>query len=472
MNTYDAVIVGSGPNGLAAAITLAQAGRQVLVLEAAETFGGGSRSEEATLPGFVHDVCSAIHPMAIASPFFESLDLARWGLEWIHSPSALAHPFDGGRAVTLERSLEESARSLGSDEKAYLKLMEPFVDSWRELFQENLQPFLHWPRKPFLLARFGWQALKPAAQMATDCFQTPEARAVFAGIAAHSNAPLEQWGTASVGLMLNLAVHAKGWPLPRGGSQKISDALVACLKFHGGELKSGHRVRTWKDLPETKQVLFDLTPKQLLPILDDKLTERQKANLRNYQYGPGVFKMDWALSEPIPWQAVGCRQAATIHLGGSFEEIVRSERAPLQGRVGDRPFVLLAQPSLFDSSRAPEGKHTAWAYCHVPNGSRENQVQAIENQIERFAPGFKDIILARRTLNTEELEHRNPNLVGGDISGGAVDLKQLLFRPSFRLNPYRLPGQGLYLCSSSTPPGPGVHGMSGLNAARVALSDS
>lgn len=469
MKSYDAVVVGSGPNGLAAAVTMAKAGRSVLVIEAKSIIGGGTRTEEATQPGFLHDVCSAVHPLAVASPFFRSLDLEEFGLEWIYAPFEVAHPLEGGDAGVLVHSLEASADNLQEDGKSYLRLMKPFVDSWEDLYSDILQPLIHWPQRPLLLARFGFPALMSAKSFAQRFFKTAKARALFAGIAAHSNAPLTQAGTASIGLMLNVAVHAKGWPIPKGGSKKISEALVSYLKSLGGEVQTSSEVHSLLDIPRCQWVFWDLTPKQILSICKEDLPQALRAKFSNFQYGPGVFKMDWALSEPIPWLSENVRQAGTVHLGGTFEEITASEAAPSQGRISHNPYVLLSQPSLFDSSRAPAGKHTAWAYCHVPHGSKVDMTEAIENQIERFAPGFRQKILARRTLNTFEIEHKNANLIGGDISGGAITLAQLLFRPHFAWNPYRLPLPGHYICSSSTPPGPGVHGMSGFNAALSAL---
>jgi phytoene dehydrogenase-like protein len=469
VKSYDAVVVGSGPNGLAAGITLAQAGRSVVIFEAAANIGGGARSEFLTEPGFIHDVCSAVHPLAVTSPFFRSLNLEKFGLQWIDSPAALAHPLDHGESVSLYTSLEKTAENLAEDADRYMTLMEPLVKHWEELFADILQPILHWPKHPFLLARFGLPSLLSAQSLAKKYFLGPRARALFGGLAAHSIAPLNHSGTSAIGLMLCLAAHAKGWPIPRGGSQKISDALVAYFRSLGGEIVTQNEIHSVDQLPPSQMVFFDLTPRPLARILSGRLPSRLQKKMSTYLQGPGVFKMDWALSEPIPWSSPACAQAATLHLGGSFDEIAAAESAPAMDRCAEKPYVLLCQPSLFDSSRAPSGHHTAWAYCHVPPASTVNCREAIENQIERYAPGFKRRIIACSALSATDMEKKNANLVGGDISGGAFSLERLFFRPFAQLNSYRLPIPGYYICSSSTPPGPGVHGMCGFNAVRAAL---
>jgi phytoene dehydrogenase-like protein len=468
VSEYDAVVVGSGPNGLAAAIELARAGRSVLVREAAESIGGGLRSGELTLPGFVHDLCSAIHPLAAASPFFRELPLSEHGLEWIEPPAPLAHPLDGGEAVVVRRSVAETAEALGPDAGGYRGVFGPLAESWGQLESALLGPLLRIPRHPVALARFGLSALQPAATFARRRFRGEPARALFAGLAAHSILPLESIGTTSFGLVLGTTGHAVGWPLPRGGSQRIADALASYLGSLGGEIQTGAPVESLDEV-SAPTVLCDVTPRQLLRLGGDRLPPRYRRTLERFRYGPGVFKLDWALSGPIPWTASECAQAGTVHLGGTLEEIVASERAPARGETSERPFVLLAQPSLFDASRAPEGRHTAWAYCHVPNGSGADMTEAVEDQIERFAPGFRERVLARSVLAPADLERRNANLVGGDIGGGSNELRQLLARPALRPVPYATPLEGVYLCSASTPPGGGVHGMCGYLAARAAL---
>lgn len=472
VKNYEAVVVGSGPNGLAAAITMARAGHSVLVLEAADLPGGGARTEALTRPGFLHDVCSAVHPLAVASPFFRSLELEKFGLEWIHSPSVAAHPLEGEEVVLLERSVEATAHNLGEDGESYQKFMGALAAEWEELFADIFQPMLRWPKRPLLLSRFGMPALLPASALARQFLRGKRARALFAGVAAHANAPLENAGTAAIGLMLHLAAHARGWPLPCGGAQSITQALVACLRSFGGELQTGVEVRSLKDIPSSRWVFFDLTPRQILSILGERLPPVWIKKFTRYRYGPGVFKMDWALSEPIPWRGKECARAATVHLGGTLDEILLSEYGNDRGLSAEHPYVLLTQPSLFDPTRAPKGFHTAWAYCHVPLDSDLNRQAAVEAQIERFAPGFRDCIIARSTFTTTQMESKNANLIGGDISGGAITLKQLLFRPVVGAKPYHLPVPGCYICSSSTPPGPGVHGMAGFNAAQKALQEA
>ena len=467
---YEAIVVGSGPNGLAAAIALAREGRSVLVLEAAEKFGGGVRSEALTLHGFVHDVCSAIHPLGYGSPFFRTLSLSDHGLEWVHPPAAVAHPLDDGGAVVLERSVDVSAVGLGADAGAYRRLMAPLVARWERLAPDILGP-LRLPRHPVVLARFGRVALRSARGLAEARFRGERARALFAGLAAHSILPLEHPATAAVALVLGILGHAVGWPLPRGGSQRIADALASCLRSLGGEIACDARVDSLDDLPPARVVLLDVTPRQLLRLAAPRLPRRYRLALEHYRYGPGVFKIDLALDGPVPWRDAACARAGTVHLGGTLAEIAAAEAAVWRGEHPERPYVILAQQSLFDVSRAPEGKHTVWAYCHVPNGSALDMTARIEAQIERFAPGFRDLILARSTMGPRQLEEHNPNLVGGDIGGGVQDLGQLFARPVLSFVPYRTPAHGLYLCSSSTPPGGGVHGMCGYHAARAALRE-
>jgi phytoene dehydrogenase-like protein len=468
---YDAVVVGSGPNGLAAAITVARAGHSVLVLEAEDTLGGGARTAELTLPGYLHDICSAIHPLGVSSPFFRELPLAEHGLAWIQSPTPLAHPLDGGTAILLERSVQTTSHRLGPDTAAYQRLMAPFVANWDSLAKDVLGPLPVPPRHPFLLSRFGLRALHSARGLAERVFKGERARALFGGMAAHSMMPLERAPTAAFGLVLGITGHAVGWPMARGGSQQIVEALVGHLSTLGGEVISGQRVDSLDGLPPARAVLCDVTPRQLLRIAGDRLSIRYRRALTSYRYGPGVFKVDFALDGPIPWRAAECAHAATVHVGATLEEVALAERAVWRGEHSERPFVLLAQQSLFDPTRAPEGKHTAWAYCHVPHGSTVDMTERIEAQIERFAPDFRDRILARSTKSAVDMERYNPNYIGGDINGGVQDLTQHFTRPAFRLVPYSTPVKGLYLCSSSTPPGGGVHGMCGYFAARAALRD-
>jgi phytoene dehydrogenase-like protein len=465
---YDAVVVGSGPNGLAAAVALAQRGRSVLVVEAADTVGGGTRSAALTLPGFVHDVCAAVHPMAVASPFFKTLPLAEHGLEWVHPEFPLAHPLDDGTAAVLQRSVDATADALGPDAHAYRRLMGPLVTAADGLFDDLLGPF-RLPRRPLAALRFGLRAIRSAKGLADSWFRTDRARALVAGLAAHAVLPLEQSPGAAITLMLGIAGHAVGWPVPRGGSQKIADSLASYFRSLGGEIVTGRRVGSVDELPRNRAVLLDVTPRQVLALAGHRLPGRYRRALGRYRYGPGVFKIDWALAGPIPWRAEACRRAGTGHVGGTLEEVAAAERAPWRGEHPERPFVLLAQPSLFDASRAPAGKHTAWAYCHVPNGSTVDMTERIEAQVERFAPGFRDLILARHTTDTAAMERHNPNYVGGDITGGVADWRQLFTRPVARLNPYTTPAAGLFICSASTPPGGGVHGMCGYFAARAAL---
>jgi phytoene dehydrogenase-like protein len=467
----DAIVVGSGPNGLAAAITLAQAGCAVRVLEANPTMGGGARSAELTRPGFVHDLCSAIHPLALGSPFFRTLPLGRHGLEWIQPPIALAHPLDHGGAACLHRDWQQTADSLGKDGPAWEAQMRPFVSAWEKLSGEFLQPMLHLPRHPFLLARFGVHALAPAAKLARSRFKEEPARALFAGIAAHSFLPLEALASAAFGLVLGASGHAVGWPLPRGGAQSISNALAAFLRSLGGEIETGCQIENFAQLPKAPVVLFDTTCWQFARLAAAQLPDRYRQRLERFPHAPGVFKIDYALSAPVPWRNEECRRAGTLHLGGTLEEIAAGERQVARGNYPERPFVLIAQQSLFDATRAPRNQQTLWAYCHVPHGSERDMTDAIEHQIERFAPGFRDCVLARHPSNAAALERSNPNLIGGDINGGASNLWQLIARPVVSPAPYRTPLRGIYLCSASTPPGGGVHGMCCYHAARTALRD-
>ena len=466
---YDAIVVGSGPNGLAAAIEMSTAGRSVLVLEANDTVGGGARSSELTLPGFVHDVCSAIHPLAAASPFFSTLPLSEHGLEWVYPPASVAHPLDDGSAVMLEGSVEATSDALGRDAGAYRKLFGALVDDWGKLSHELLAP-LRPPRHPIAMARFGLRAIRSARGLAESRFKGERARALFAGLSAHSFLPLDRFPSAAFGLVLGTTGHAVGWPMPKGGSQSISNALASYLTSLGGEIALGRRVESMDELEPSRDVLFDLTPRQLSRIAGDRLPDRYRRKLEGYRYGPAAFKLDLALDGPIPWRAPEAARAGTVHLGGTMPEVAASEAAIWRGEVSERPFTLVAQQSLFDTSRAPEGKHTAWAYCHVPNGSTIDMTDRIEAQIERFAPGFRDLILARSVRSPQEIEAHNANCVGGDINGGVQDLRQLFTRPTLRLSPYSTPAPGVYICSSSTPPGGGVHGMCGYFAARAALS--
>lgn len=466
---YDAVVVGSGPNGLAAAILLQQHGLSVLMLEGKGKIGGGLRTEELTLPGYLHDVCSAIHPLAAASPFFETLPLYQHGLEYIYPPIEAAHPFDDGSAAVLKRSLTETAQLLGTDGAAYLKLLQPLVSSWPNIAADVLAP-LHFPKHPLDMARFGLNALTSASQL-SGRFKTEKAKGLFAGMAAHSLQPLSNLATSAIALVLMANGHLKGWPVPKGGSAQIANALASYFTSIGGRIETNTYVTSLAKLPSAKAVLFDITPKQLLGIAGHRFSDIYKWQLQRYRYGMGVFKADWALDDVIPFKAEAARQAGTLHLGGTLKEIVLSEQQPAGGRHAEKPFVLLAQQSVFDSTRAPAGKQTAWAYCHVPNGSHRDMTASIEQQVERFAPGFRERILVRHTMHTGEMEEYNPNYIGGDINGGVIDLSQLFTRPALRWSPYRTSAKGLYICSSSTPPGGGVHGMCGYHAARRALKD-
>ena len=462
-----ACVIGAGPNGLSAAIVLAQAGLHVDVFEAEAQPGGGARTMELTLPGFHHDFGSAVHPMAVGSPFFNSLPLADYGLEWIDSPAPLAHPFDDGTAITLERNLDDAEKLLGEDGRAWRDLMEPLAKNWPAFAHDILRPLVRIPSHPFLLAKFAQDALAPATFVARRRFRNERTRALFAGLAAHSFLRLNEPISASFGLVMGAAAHAVGWPIPRGGAQAITDALSAHLVRLGGKIIPSTRVEDFDQVRKYDVVLCDITPRQLLHLSQGKLSPGYRKCLEEFRYSPGIFKVDYALSSPIPWKSAGCLRAATVHLGGTMAEIAASEAATASGAIAERPFVLLAQPTLFDPSRAPADKHIAWAYCHVPNGSTFNMLPRIEAQIERFAPGFRECVLARRAFSPADLQSMDANLVGGDISGGASDFRQFLFRPTWRQ--YATSDKRIYLCSSSTPPGGGVHGMCGYNAARLAL---
>jgi phytoene dehydrogenase-like protein len=468
--SHDAVVVGSGPNGLAAAIVLARAGLKTVLREAQATLGGGLRSAELTLPGYTHDVCSAVHPLALSSPFFRSLPLDQFGLEWVQPPSALAHPLDDGRAAMLERSLDGTAEGLGEGGRDWRALHAPFVARWADLAPDVLAPPIRFPHNPVLMARFGLTALRSATAVAHG-LHGARPRALFAGNAAHSFLPLDAAGTAAFGLLLSVTGHAVGWPIVRGGSQRLADALLACFRSLGGEVQAGAPVEHLDELRPARVVMLDLGPRQVVRMAGDRLPARYRRALERYRYGAAAFKLDWALDAPVPWTAPECARAATVHLGGTLEEVAASEAAHARGEVHERPFVLFVQPTLFDATRAPAGRHTAWAYCHAPNGCTLDLTDRIERQVERFAPGFRDRILARSVHTPADFERRNANLVGGDINGGMMDLRQVLARPVARPVPYRTPLSGVYLCSASTPPGGGVHGMGGYHAARTALAD-
>jgi len=466
---YDAIVVGSGPNGLAAAITMQQAGLSVLLVEAKESIGGGLRSAELTLPHFIHDICSAIHPLAAGSPFFKTLPLGKHGLEFIFPTVAAAHPFDDGSAAALCPSPEQTAQALGEDEQAYLKLMKPLVKDWPWIAADVLGP-LHFPKHPMAMARFGVKAITSATHLAKR-FRSAAAKGLWAGMAAHSIQALSNTATSASALVLMIAGHSEGWPLPKGGSSSIANALASYFISLGGTIQTNFYVRSLSQLPSSHAVLFDVGPQQLLQIAGHKFSSFYKWQLERYRYGMGVFRIDWALNGAIPFTASACRQAGTVHVGNTLEEIAAAEQLTAEGKHPEQPFVLLAQQSLFDPSRAPEGKHTAWAYCHVPNGSAIDMTERIEKQVERFAPGFRDLIIGKHVMNTAQIEAYNPNYVGGDIAGGIMDFGQLFTRHALRLSPYKTSAKGIYICSSSTPPGAGVHGMCGFHAARRALKD-
>jgi phytoene dehydrogenase-like protein len=466
----DAVVVGAGPNGLAAAVTLAHAGLSVRVIEGADTPGGGCRTQELTLPGFRHDVCSAVHPLAAASPFFQRLDLAALGVTLRTPKVAFAHPLDGGRAAWLVNSVEETAGVLGADGGSYQRLLGPLVREAPQILPSVLAPLRSVPGHPLAVARFGLDGIQ-SASMVAHRFRTEEARAMLAGVAAHTMLPLTAPGTGAFGLALIMIAHLVGWPVVEGGSAGLIDALISDLTAHGGQVETGHWVRSLAELPPARAVLLDVTPRQLAALAGGSIPGRGGRALRRFRYGPGVCKVDWALSGPVPWQAAACREAGTVHLGGTLAEIARSEAQAVAGEHAERPYCLVAQPGVVDASRAPAGQHTLWGYCHVPSGSTVDMSGRIEAQIERFAPGFSGLILARSVRTAADMERYNPNYIGGDINSGAATLRQTLFRPTAQWNPYRTPLPGVYLCSASTPPGGGVHGMCGDLAARTVLAD-
>jgi len=465
---YDAVVVGSGPNGLSAAVTLARERKSVVLVEGNDTIGGGARSAELTLPGFIHDICSAVHPLAASSPFFRALPLADYGLKWIHPAAPLAHPLDDGSAVIVERSVEQTAANLGGDQERYLRLMRRLAGSWDALASLLLGPTQAW-KHLFSAARFGLLSMRSASRLAGSLFREKRARALLAGMAAHSILPLEWLPSGAFGLLISASAHAIGWPIVEGGSQNLANALASCLRSLGGEIVTGMFVESLEQLPRARALLFDVTPRQLLKIAGEKFPASFRRKLEKYRYGAGVCKLDWALDGPVPWATKECTRAATVHVGGSLEEIEASERACWNGEHIEKPFVIFAQPTLFDSTRAPAGKHTAWGYCHVPNGSSFDMTERVENQIERFAPGFRKLILKRNVVVASDMHQHNPNLIGGDVGGGAATLSQFFLRPTWRL--YRTPLRSIFLCSSSTPPGAGVHGLCGYRAARTALKD-
>jgi phytoene dehydrogenase-like protein len=471
-----AVVVGAGPNGLVAAITLARAGWQVTVFEAAARAGGGTRTEELTLPGVLHDVCSAIHPLAVGSPAFREIaahaPLEAHGLDWIHSDVPLAHPLDGGRAAVLHRSVGETADGLGADATAYRRLFDPFVTAGFDLTDGLLSPLSVPPKHPITLARYGAVGILPAHTVARRRFDSDEAKALFAGLAGHSILSLKAPVTAGYGLMLGVLAHLVGWPLAKGGSQQIADALVSVLESLGGRVECDRRIESLDELPAADAVLLDLTPRQVLRVAGDALPNRYRRALGRYRYGAGVFKLDWALDGPIPWANPDCARAATVHLGGTLEQITASEAEVQAGRHPERPYVLLSQPTLFDATRAPAGIQAVWAYCHVPNGSTIDMTDRVEAQVERFAPGFRDRIIGRHAMDTKAVEAHGPNYIGGDINGGVADLRQFVRRPTIGLHPWKTPLDGVYLCSSSTPPGGGVHGMCGWHAAREVMRET
>jgi len=456
---------------MAAAITIARAGRSVTVYEAAPTIGGGCRSAELTLPGFIHDVCSAVHPLAAASPFFLNTPLKEHGLELIHPEIPLAHPEDDGSANALYRDVGETADGLDDDAPAYRRLMNPLVSNSADLIDDIMAP-LRLPGHPFKMAAFGLMAVRSAGGLSRARFGGRRARALFAGLAGHSMLPLDKSPSGGFGLMLGLLGHSAGWPVAKGGSQNIADSMGACLRSLGGEIVTSHTVQAIEQLPKAKAYLFDVGPRQLAGIAGARLPAQYLRRLAGYRYGPGIFKVDWALNEPIPWTAEKCRRAGTLHLGGAMEEIETAEKQVSRGAIPERPFVLLSQPSIFDDSRAPAGKHTAWAYCHVPHGSGTDMTERIEDQVERFAPGFRDCIMAKSTMNSGQFEKYNGNYIGGDINGGVQDLRQLFTRPALRFPVYSTPDPSVYICSSSSPPGGGVHGMCGYHAAKSALRRS
>ena len=468
--SYDAIIIGAGPNGLAAAIRLAQEGLSVKIFEQAETVGGGTRTLELTKPGFHHDICSAIHPLAKASPFLNTLPLADFGLEWVQPDVPVAHPLHDQPAGALFRSLDKTVEHLGSDGKKYRQIVSPFIKSWDGLLTDILAPFSPMPNHPILMARFGLQGLRSANGLAKK-FQTQKAKALFAGLAAHGILPFDKTATAAIGLVLGIAAHTTGWPYPKGGSHNITKAMARYFESLGGEIETNAEITSIDELPSSNAILFGNTPKQVLDIAGNKLPISYAKKLHKFQYGCGVFKLDMALSDPIPWEDELCRKAGTVHLGGTLEEIAQSEEESASGQHPQKPYVLVAQQSLNDNSRAPEGKHTCWAYCHVPNGSTKDMTESILDQIERFAPGFRNCIIGTHSMNTKAMQAYNPNYIGGDINGGRQDITQLFTRPAGLLDPYHIPKTNMYICSSSTPPGGGVHGMCGYHAAESVLKN-
>ena len=467
---YDAIVVGSGPNGLAAAITLQRSGLSVLLIEAKETLGGGIRSAELTLPGFIHDVCSSVFPLGQDSPVFKPLNLQRFGLEYLQPEYAIAHPLQDGQAIAVETSVENTAAQLGKDAGSYQQIFSPLIKDWPSFRSAFVGP-LHLSAITKEKLRFALYALSSGMHFAKKHFHTEAAQSLFAGMAAHSMLPLDKLTSSSIAVVLNTLAHVNGWPLAKGGAQQITNALAGCFQSLGGEIQTGNKITSLQQLAPSKVILLDVTPAQLLSIAADQFSALYKWQLRGYEYGVGVFKMDWALSGPVPFLNDQCRSAGTVHIGGNIDEISRSEAMIANGEHPEKPFVLLVQPGVVDPSRAPEGKQTAWAYCHVPNGSARDMTEEIEKQIERFAPYFRDCILERHTMNTREMHNYNSNYIGGDINGGAAIASQLFTRPVLRLSPYRTSAKGIYVCSSSTPPGGGVHGICGYYAARRALKD-
>ncbi|WPP49685.1 phytoene desaturase family protein [Catalinimonas niigatensis] len=470
MEKYDAVIVGSGPNGYAAGIRLLQEGLSVLMIESQEEIGGGVRSAELTLPGFVHDIGSTVHPLAYASPYLSTLPLHQHGLRWIQPEAPLAHPLEEGEAIIMYRELEKTAAQLGKDEQAYIKLMQSAVDDWEQIAPDFLGP-LRWPEHPLKFARFGLRAIQPLSWLNKISFKEEKTKALLAGLSAHAMLPLSNWASSGIAMVLGILAHRVGWPFPEGGAKSLSHALDSYYKSLGGEVQLNTKVSSISDIPPCRAILLDTSPQVLLNMQGIRLPWWYKQDLKRYHYGQGIFKMDWALSEPIPFLNKDCLKAATVHIGPTYEDIARSEREMWQGKHPDKPYVLLVQSSLFDKSRAPEGKHTAWAYCHVPRFSEKDMSQEIEQQIERFAPGFKEVILKRHSMNTKAVQQISANYIGGDINCGAQTINQQFTRPVYRLNPYRTGIKGMYLCSSATPPGGGVHGMSGFHAAETAIRD-
>jgi len=467
---YDAMVVGSGPNGFAAAITMQRAGLSVLLIEGKDTLGGGVRSAELTLPGFIHDVCSAVHPLGADSPVFKQFNLERFGLEYLTPEYAIAHPFDDGSAVAVQFSIEATAAQLGKDADSYKNIFSLLVREWPSIRSAFVSP-LHASQLSKAKVKFASYALSSVDHFAKNHFKTNAAQSVFAGIGAHTMLSLNKLTTSSMAIVLNTLAHVNSWPLPKGGAQQITNALAACFKSLGGNIQTGNMITSLQQLPEAKAVLLDVTPAQLLSIAGDQFSSLYKWQLKRYKYGAGIFKIDWALSQPVPFINDKCKLSTTVHIGGSIDEIYGSEELVSKNKHAEKPFVLFVQPGVVDSSRAPEGRHTSWAYCHVPNGSVVDMTDAIEKQVERFAPGFKDCILARNIMNTHDVEAYNPNYIGGDINGGAATISQLFTRPVLRLSPYRTSAKGVYVCSSSAPPGGGVHGICGYYAARRALKD-